>query len=202
MNKQPTGAVRSGSLRADARRNRERVLEAAEEAFAEDGLGVSTEEVARRAGVGTGTLFRHFPTKQVLIEALAEVQLARIIQRAGDAAAESDPAALPRFLRHFVTLHSRYRSVGQVLSGHQSPSAPLMRQIAALHEELDRLIRQGKAAGTLRPDLTVIDLLTAMAACAHVADHASGTVAHKRFIEIVLDGLNPVAPTKLPKLPG
>src|SRR6059058_3311569 len=102
----PPAAQRSDrEPRADARRNRERVLQTAQQQFATEGLGVSLDEIARRAGVGPGTVNRHFPTKEALYLAVATAQLERLVAAAEGLAAGDDPAAL-------FTLVSRMMSTG------------------------------------------------------------------------------------------
>jgi AcrR family transcriptional regulator len=101
------------ALRADARRNRGRVLAAAEEVFAAEGVGAPTEAVARRAGVGIGTVFRHFPTKEALLEAVLVERLRGLAEHARAAAADPDAGgALFGFLEHVVTQSAAKNACG------------------------------------------------------------------------------------------
>ena len=102
--KPPTAHGSDRELRADARRNRERVLRTAQQLFATEGLGVSLDEIARRAGVGPGTVHRHFPAKEALYLAVATDMLEQLVAQAEELAATGDPASSHRVLSAWVTV--------------------------------------------------------------------------------------------------
>src|ERR1700680_4470101 len=104
-------------MRSDARRNRERVLIAAEDVFSEKGLRAQVEEVARRAGVGVGTVCRHFPTKQALVEAVLTSMFESVLEQAREALAAPDPAeAFERFFVNFPEFHTRHRAFAEQMA--------------------------------------------------------------------------------------
>jgi len=180
-------------LRADARRNREKVLAAAGAAFGEAGFDAQVEDIARRAGVGVGTVYRHFPTKDALVDALAEAHfghLADLLEAA--VAREGDPweifvdtiwkAAAPAI----ADLASC-----EIIAGH-----PRVVDVAALsRQRLDdaaqTLITRATAAGGMRSDATVADVRTIMCGFGHIAaaQRAGAALSWERYLTIALDGL-------------
>src|SRR4051794_40776180 len=133
-------------MRADARRNRERILAAARDVFAEGGPDASTEEVAHRAGVAVGTVFRHFPTKADLLRALMKDLLSQVTAEATALAEEGDPAtALFEFFRGLVRRTAANRAVVGMLAG------ALDEPIASLSGVVETLLARGRAAGAVRP---------------------------------------------------
>lgn len=143
-------------MRADALRNRERLLVAAEEVFTEQGTGASTEEVARRAGVGIGTVFRHFPTKEALLTAVYERLLQELGERAAELAGHDDPGTA---FFDFLTL-----AVGR--SGAKNAFADALTEAgvavpdshSALGAALAVLLTRAQEAGAARADLTLPDV--------------------------------------------
>jgi AcrR family transcriptional regulator len=132
-------------LRADARRNRARILDAAEEVFAELGAGGSTEEVARRAGVAVGTVFRHFPAKDDLLAAIMKRLLARLVAEAGEL---TGPDALFRFITGLVAQAAGKRSVVELLAG-SGVDVRLPDAVGNLREAVTDLLSQAQAGGTV-----------------------------------------------------
>lgn len=180
-------------LRADARRNRERVLQAARDAFAETGLDAQMDEIARRAGVGVGTVYRHFPTKDALIVALADAhfgQLADIMEAAGER--EGEPTeVLIQALWDAADPTANDSALCEVLS-----SVPLtVHAAAAGHSRLeaatDRIMVSARAAGTLRQDARVEDVRNIMCGFGHIAaqQRAGAPLDWRRYLTIALDGL-------------
>ncbi|MBG0820427.1 helix-turn-helix transcriptional regulator [Planomonospora sp. ID91781] len=131
-------------VRADAQRNRERILDAAEEVFAHRGTSASTEEVARLAGVAIGTVFRHFPTKDDLLAEILKRLLARLAE---DAATLGGAGGLHVFFRRLVEQAAAKRTVVD-LAGVSVPGA-----VGQLGEAVGELLRQAQAAGTVRGDV-------------------------------------------------
>jgi AcrR family transcriptional regulator len=179
-------------LRADARRNRERVLEAADALFAEVGLRAGVEEIAQRAGVGVGTVCRNFPTKEHLIAELLNARGEALLAEARAALAAPDPGAA---FEHFVTVAAAsagcYRALAEEIA---SGTVPVREDLKSeVHDALDQLVRRAQEAGALRSDVTGgdIKLLLSGLAQAAVASGAEGSL--DRFVRVVLDGLRPAA---------
>ncbi|MFI0897275.1 TetR/AcrR family transcriptional regulator [Streptomyces sp. NPDC020983] len=156
-------------MRADARRNRELLLRAAQDAFAEEGIGVPLDEVARRAGVGPGTLYRHFPTKEALFEAVVHERLRELAARAREAADAADPgAAFFGFVAHMVREAAPKQDLVDALGG---AGAELQTALAAtageLREEVGRLLARAQRSGAVRPDLGAGDLMALLSGLLH-----------------------------------
>ncbi|GAA1003455.1 TetR family transcriptional regulator [Acrocarpospora pleiomorpha] len=166
-------------MRADARRNRDRILEAARDAVAERGTDAPMELIARRAGVGVGTLYRRFPDRSVLLAALAE-QYVHELMDALDRAVAAEPDAWVA-IRAFV-VHSVGKSRGAIAAALAGTSAPQARQ--ALMRQLDELVRQAQADGAMRSDVGTGDLLELLNV---FACHPG--VIPERFLPLILDGL-------------
>lgn len=181
-------------LRADARRNRERVLAAAEEAFALEGPGVPLDEIARRAGVGAGTVHRHFPTKEALLEAVLLGRVEGMLAEAGEALAEADPG--PAFFAYFRTMVDYAQDkmdLADALSRQGIDVRAATREAGtALKEALGELLRRAQEAGAVRTDVTVEDL-HALVVGAVTAAKAVPPEDAPRVTAIVCDGLRPRA---------
>jgi AcrR family transcriptional regulator len=178
-------------LRADAARNREKVLAAARAAFAERGSEAQVEDIARRAGVGVGTVYRHFPTKQELAQALVEERFARIVAYAGALLDEPDPwRAIERSFEFCATTQEQDRSVAEVLAtvaGHEATGPPehMRDELRAINE---RMLARARAAGAIRPDLTADDMPPLYCGLASVV---RAGVDWRRYLQLLLDGLRP-----------
>lgn len=183
--------------RVDAARNRERVLEAAVHEHARLGSALGMQEVARRAGVGIGTVYRHFPSRSALIEAIAHpffergLALARSVQR--------DHPEAERFAAYARGFALTLADHG--VQGHCTWDAPAAEPVRSeLRALIGEFVESGKRAGTLRPDLTAEDafaLLWTIAALVEAADHATPAI-WQRHVELVLDGLSGRPPGELP----
>ena len=179
-------------LRADARRNRDRLLIVADQVFASRGPGASTEDIARAAGVGIGTLFCHFPTKEALPEAVFVARLEHLAQ-VGDHLASSDDAgaAFATFFRQIVGEAQTKLIVAEALA---SAGVDLAHAAAdtkrAFTLALERLLRRAQAAGAVRADIglgeVVALIVGASRAVQHLGSDASGQA---RTIQVFLDGL-------------
>jgi AcrR family transcriptional regulator len=148
-------------LRADARRNRDRLVEVAAVAFAADGLAVPLDEIARRAGVGPGTLYRHFPTKEALFEAVVHHRLAEIVDDARSLRASSDPgAALLEFVDRLVIEAAPKRDLVDALTSAQVHVGPaVMATAAELRAELGHLLRRAQRHRAIRDDIGTAELM-------------------------------------------
>ncbi|MFD3315605.1 TetR/AcrR family transcriptional regulator [Streptomyces sp. NPDC058656] len=225
---------RTTPLRVDAQRNLEHVLRAAREVFGELGYGAPMEDVARRARVGVGTVYRRFPSKDVLVRRIAEEETSRLTDQARSALGQEDEpwSALSRFLRTSVAsgagrlLPPQILRVGvgdegaegtvldetRVPQQRSQPLSPELRLVeqrpappqetvgvvgieddagtAQLLEVVGRLVDRARAAGELRPDVTVSDVLLVIATAApSLPDAAQQAAASARLLDILLEGL-------------
>ncbi|MFK4227773.1 TetR/AcrR family transcriptional regulator [Streptomyces sp. NPDC019890] len=223
------GISRSAPLRVDAQRNLEHVLRAAREVFGELGYGAPMEDVARRARVGVGTVYRRFPSKDVLVRRIAEEETSRLTEQARAALGqEEEPwSALSRFLRTSVASGAGRLLPPQVLRvgvepeeptavvrdearvpqqrvGSQQPDLRVVGPRAVPAEEQDdagaadllevvgQLVDRARAAGELRGDVTVADVLLVIATAApSLPDAAQQAAASARLLDILLEGLRP-----------
>ncbi|BCJ40333.1 TetR family transcriptional regulator [Actinoplanes ianthinogenes] len=170
--------------RADAQRNRARLLEVAEEVFAERGATVATEEIARAAGVGIGTLFRHFPTKEALLQ---EVYLARLRRLTDDAATAP---TLADWIRRAVEQSRVKNAFADALT--EAGVDP--RGVAAdVHRDLlaaiGTLLRRDQSTGAVRPDLRVPDIVGLLAGASRAVEVAPDS--QSRILEVLFAGLKP-----------
>jgi AcrR family transcriptional regulator len=195
--RQPSPTAASGPdagkpLRADARRNRALVLETAEAVFAAKGISASTEEIARRAGVGIGTIFRHFPTKEALLEAIIIGRLRRLADEANSLSATEDPgAALFAFFTHAVDQSATKIAFVDALAGAGVDVENAISQVGKdLHQAMDRLLTRAQQAGAVRDDVGVTELIALLAGASRAAEHAGwNDDITARTLAIVFDGL-------------
>jgi AcrR family transcriptional regulator len=184
--------------RADARRNRERVLEAARRCMARKGVDAQIDEIARAAGVGVGTVYRHFPTKEDLIEALAQARFERLAELAQTALADEDAwGAFERFMRASARIQSEDRALSEALVSRpetMSRAAERVDMLALVSELMER----GKRAGAIRKDADPRDVPMLM--CALAGTYRNPYTNPERYISIVLDGLRTAGCERL-KLP-
>jgi AcrR family transcriptional regulator len=184
-------------LRADARRNRERVLEAARAVFSDQGRDAQMDDVARRAEVGVGTVYRHFPTKEALIAALIADAFERILGAASDALAVDDPwEGFEQVLWRGAEIMAGDRALSEVFAAQPGPGPEDMAVVQALQQTVGELIRRAQAAGVLREDLIVDDIPMLMCGIGSATkkQHACPG-AWRRHLQIVLDGLRTRAAT-------
>jgi AcrR family transcriptional regulator len=184
-------------LRADARRNRERVLRTAQELFATEGLGVSLDEIARRAGVGPGTVHRHFPAKEALYLAVATGMLEQLVAEAERLAATGDPAALFTLLSAMMAAGVDNAAVKSALAAAEFDLRTAAPDVAAdLTRQVGALLDRAHAAGAVRPDLTVDELMALVAGALAAIRHAGAETSRARsahIAQLILDGLRPQA---------
>jgi AcrR family transcriptional regulator len=189
-------------LRKDAERNRRRILAAAQVVFAEQGLGASLDDVARRAEVGIGTVYRRFPDKEHLIAALFEERIDAVVAAAGEAALAADPwAALVGFLERVLAAQAVDRGLKQLLISSGSR--------AQVHDARERilphvrtLVARAQAAGVMREDVTAEDLPLLQLMVGAVMDSAGAEQPElwRRYLALFLDALrrDRTAPAPLP----
>lgn len=194
-----TDAAAARRPRADAARNRERILEVANEAFREGGLEVSVAEIARRAGVGSGTLFRNFPTKADLIHAIVEMHMNQWLDEIERSlSAEDVGPAFDAFFERAVLFNYLDRGMLEAVKGGMlNDDAELNACKCEALESTSKLIDRAQAAKVLRKDLDADDiyaLSAGVAESAHAAvreGRADPKDAYKRYMMIVLAGLRP-----------
>jgi AcrR family transcriptional regulator len=178
-------------LRADARRNREKVLAAARAVFSEHGRDAQMDDVARRAGVGVGTVYRHFPTKEALIEALMVAAFETIAEAAEAALAIEDPwEAFATPLWTGAETMAADRALSEVFASIPGAMESAMPTVEGLTETMAVLIARAQAAGVLREDMIVDDIPMLMCGigAATKKEHRCAA-AWRRHLAIVLDGL-------------
>jgi AcrR family transcriptional regulator len=185
----PAPVVRA--LRADARRNRQRVLKAARKRFAEDGLDAQMDEIAKAAGVGVGTVYRHFPTKEDLVDALIADRFERIAEWTREALEEEDAwEAFRRLMYRSAELQASDRALSEALASRAEKmhEAAVGSGVYALTEEL---VAQAQESGGMRGDASVEDVPTIICGLGRVTFAAGGekTISWERFLAILLDGL-------------
>jgi AcrR family transcriptional regulator len=188
--------------RADARRNRETVLRTAMRMFTEEGMEVSLGRIAQRAGVGAGTVYRHFPSKDILVEAVLAQHVEGMVAAADRWTASAAPGdALFGFLLEVIEKSTGRQQVCDVLTADRGwPHAVLGAAVLRFREALDRLLYNAKQAGAIRADVRSDDLSAlafggAALLSAH-RDRPRGT----RLMRLLLDGLRPSAVTNVPAL--
>jgi AcrR family transcriptional regulator len=192
-------------LRADARRNREAVIGAAKKLFADQGLDAQMPDIAKAAKVGVGTVYRHFPTKDDLIEALVAARFARIRER-GDQAladAEEDPwGAFCDFMRFSVELQANDCALSQVMASRPELMG-LHAQSSGTYAVSEELVARAQRSGELRKDAVVEDVPMIICGLGHVTQAAQAGqtapgMSWERFLAIVLEGLRAPGSQKLP----
>jgi len=178
-------------LRADAERNRQRVLEVATDVFAKEGLAVPIDEIARRAGLGVGTLYRHFPTKEALFEAIVVGRMEELVTFARAGATAEDPAAaFFGYLTQMVEVSSAKKDFLTALAG----TGVDMERIAAIKQRLKRavavLLERAQQAREVRADVGAHDVLTLVMGAMDSADrHGTGPAERRRLLAVIFDGL-------------
>ena len=177
----------SRPMRADARRNYEQILRAAWEAFAEGGESTTLEEIARRAGVGIGTLYRHFPSRQALLEALYVNELEELCRSAAEP--DDDPwTALSAWSEHLVGYLSTKRALANELLNYLDADAALFRECrASLFAAGEPLLKRAQDAGMVRTDVSLSDVLHIVGGITRMPALDRRQMEH--IVRIALDGL-------------
>jgi AcrR family transcriptional regulator len=188
-------------LRADAQRNHERIVAAAGNAFAEQGLEVSMEEIARRAGVGLATLYRRFGSKQELVRAILDARLGELEPTIAAAAAASDPwEGLLAGIRALLDLQARNMACVQLLA-QAGELALLKRELSErVFEPLCGLFARAQASGQLRADLEPRELHLLIRMVATTSAHGGQHSNWDRYLTLLADALRTPEPTALPPL--
>jgi AcrR family transcriptional regulator len=193
-------------LRRDAERNRRRIPQAATEVFAERGLGVTMDDIAERADVGVGTVYRRFPEKELLVEALFEDRIEELVSLAQQALAEADPwEALVGFLARGQALQASNRGLKELLLSTRYGRE----RVACVRERMaplvDALVERAQASGQLRPDVEGTDLPLIQVMLGGIVDFTRDVDPDtwRRLFAIIVDGLRarePLTPLEAPAL--
>jgi AcrR family transcriptional regulator len=182
-------------LRADAQRNVQKLLDAAREAFAAEGPNAPLDDIARAAGVGAGTLYRHFPTRLALLEAVYRDNVERLCADGDRLAATEPPAdALVDWLRAFVAVVSQKRGLAAALSDEGHGKQLFAECHAMINATGGMLLDNAKAAGAVREDVAINDVLKMVGAFAAAGEASpEGSALSERLLSLAMDGLRPRA---------
>ena len=189
--------------RADAQRNRALVLGAAEDLFAEAGNGATIEDIAKRAGVGVGTVCRHFPTKQALLDEVLTESFRELVADADEALASDEPAvAFERFVYQLAAQQARRRMLAEAMATEFELPPAAVELKNAMRGAITELLGRAQAAGAVRGDISPADTALLFAGIAQVtAVTGADASLRDRYVAVMLDGLRPAAATALPGKP-
>jgi AcrR family transcriptional regulator len=189
----PAGTADSRPLRADARRNVERLISAARDAFATEGPNAPLDDIARAAGVGSGTLYRHFPNRVALLEAVYRANVERLCADGERLVATEPPAqALLEWLRGFVTVLLEKRGLAAALTEEGRTSELFAQCHAMINATGAQLLDGAKSAGAVREDVPLADVLKMAKAFALAAETSpEGAALAQRLLVLSMDGLRP-----------
>jgi AcrR family transcriptional regulator len=179
------------TLRADARRNRDRLLSAAVRAFSQDGPDVTLDAIARDAGVGIGTLYRHFPTREALIEAAYRSELAKLCDAVPDLLQDMRPdeatrAWMDRYIEYMTTKRGMADALRVVIA---SGGTPYAQSRDRLITAITSLLQAGAASGTLRADIEPADVLASLSGISLAAGEPAQRAQARRLLDLLMDGL-------------
>ena len=179
------------TLRADARRNRDRLLSAAVRAFSQDGADVTLDSIAKDAGVGIGTLYRHFPTREALIEAAYRSELARLCDAVPDLLLDMPPdeatrAWMDRYIEYMSTKRGMADALRAVIA---SGGTPYAQSRDRLITAITSLLQAGAESGTLRADIEPADVLASLSGISLAAGEPAQRAQARRLLDLLMDGL-------------
>jgi AcrR family transcriptional regulator len=185
------GSHRPRALRADARRNRAKVLEVARTVFASDGLAVPIDEIARRAGVGAGTVYRHFPTKEALFEAIVIDRIAYLVDQGTAMRTADDPGVA--FFTLFTAIIEEGMKNKALFDAIADTGVDLEAATSKAGRDLERvigeLLRRAQRAGAVRGDVRAADVKALIVGCLAMDRSAGDARSQRRSMAIVYDGL-------------
>jgi AcrR family transcriptional regulator len=181
--------------RADAQRNRARILEIARDAFTRSGANVSLDDVARRARIGSGTLYRHFPTRDSLLEAVYRTEVEKLAAAERKFAGSMPPAEALRawmllFVDYIAAKHLIAPALNNIVGG---PSKLFETTGAQIKGAIEALVKRAVESGDIRPDLDPLDLLRALIGVSNVASGPDWVQSAKRLVDILILGSRPMA---------
>lgn len=182
----------SRPLRADARRNREKILSAAVRVFAEQGLDAHLEHIAKEAGVGSGTLYRNFPTREDLIEAAYRNELARLCDAAPDLLATMSPReALRAWMGSFIDYATAKFGMADALRAVVASGVnPYARSHEMIQAALASLMDAAATAGAIRPDVSATDMFAGLTGVALTSAKPEQRDQAERLLDLIMDGLS------------
>jgi len=180
--------------RVDAERNRDRILEVAKDAFTKFGAEASLDDIAKQAGVGAGTLYRHFPSREALIEAVYRTEVAKLAAAERDFAATMPPiAALRAWMMLFVDYIAAKKIIAPVLNTLLAEASKVFESShAQIWDAIRSLVKRAIKSGDIRKDLDPIDLLRALIGVSNVATGPDWQQSAKRLVDILITGSRPV----------
>jgi AcrR family transcriptional regulator len=190
-------------FRADAQRNRERILDAANALLATRGVDVSVDEIAQRAQVGVGTLYRNFPTKGALLEALLVARIEPLVMAARDAAGADDPGeAFVGFVRHLSDEFADFKALADAMAASGIDIDVAKREVSAdLFAAIGELFEHAQRSGRIRPDVTLADVSAMMTGLGHADATFMGPSQRSRCVALICDSLLVDARSVLPPAP-
>lgn len=196
LGREAAPAATGRPMRADARRNYDRILAAAEVAFARDGANASLEEIARQAGVGSATLHRHFPSRRALLDAVFHDRVEALCAQARELAWDAEPgSALVAWLRAVGAYSAATRGLAASLLPDVRDGDPPQSDTcsAMLIDAGSELVQRAREAGAVRPEVSITDLLTLVNAISLATEQVpNGTAEADRLLVLALDGISPV----------
>jgi AcrR family transcriptional regulator len=197
----PIATASERLLRADARRNRERVLKAADEMLATHGVDASIDEIAHRAGVGVGTVYRNFPTKEALLQALLVASVQPIIAAAHAAADADDPGdAFVAFMRHLSEQFADFKALAETMAASGIDLHAAKQEAGGeLLGAIGVLLERAQQAGRVRPDVSIADVSAMMAGLGHADPSVMDQSQRSRCVALVCDALLVDARSLLPQ---
>jgi AcrR family transcriptional regulator len=180
--------------RADAERNRDRILEFAKEAFTQFGAEASLDDIAKQAGVGAGTLYRHFPSRQALIEAVYRTEVEKLAAAERNFAETMQPLdALRAWMMLFVDYIAAKKIIAPVLNTLLGEASKVFESsYAQVWEAIRSLVKRAIKSGDIRKDLDPIDLLRALIGVSNVASSPNWQQSAQRLVDILITGSRPV----------
>jgi AcrR family transcriptional regulator len=187
-------------LRSDARRNRERIVAVATDVFAERGVNASLEEVAQQAGVGIGTLYRRFPTRQALVEAIFEERVEALVEVAEQAATDPDAwHGFATFLDHALAAQAANRGLRDVFTD-LPPTGRMVDARTRIRRRIEQLMTRAQKQGSLRRDVALSDISMLFWAISRIVDATSELApeAWRRHLALVLDAFRATDATAIP----
>jgi AcrR family transcriptional regulator len=180
--------------RADAQRNRQRLLDVAKEAFARDGANASLDDIAKQVGVGPGTLYRHFPTREQLLQAVYRTELERLAAAEQTFSQTMEPTeALRAWLLLFVDAIATKQLIAPALNTLLGdPKKVFESSYAKMHDAIRTLVKRAVESGQIRSDLDSMDLLRALIGVSNVASAHDWQASARRLVDILIIGSRPV----------
>jgi AcrR family transcriptional regulator len=186
--------------RMDAQRNRERILEVAKDAFARSGAGTSLDDIAKQAGVGAGTLYRHFPTREALLEAVYRTEVEKLAAAERKLAQDLSPVeALRAWMLLFVDYFATKKIIAPALNTLVGARSKVFEASAAqIKGAIHALVERAIESGDVRSDLDPLDLLRALIGVSNVASGPDWQQSARRLVGILITGSRPVKVKRTP----